>query len=102
MSVATAPEAPPTPPTASPAEASLLQTPVYRYAPSEADIPRRERHGGVVGGLILVALAITALGGTWFPGRGAWLFIGLGTAFLIARVLTGRCGYGVPAGILLA
>src|SRR5437762_5278277 len=102
MSLATAPEAPPTRPTSSPQQASPLQAPVYRYAPSEADVPRRERQGGVVGGLILVALGFIALGGTWFPGRGAWLFIGLGTAFLIARVLTGRCGYAVPAGILLA
>ena len=102
MSTATVPEAPPTSPPAPPPDGIPRQTPAYTYAPRETDAPKRQRQGGVLGGLILIALGIVALGGVWFPGQGAWLFIGLGTAFLIARVLTGRCGYAVPAGILLA
>ena len=101
MSIATVPEAPTTPPPAPP-QGPPRQVPVYPSTPGEAETPRRERRGGVLGGLILIALGFAALGGVWFPGRGAWLFLGLGTAFLIARVLTGRYGYAVPAGILLA
>ena len=56
----------------------------------------------MLGGLILIALGIAALGGTWFPSGGAWLFLGLGAAFLIGRVLIGRHRYAIPAGILLA
>jgi hypothetical protein len=48
-----------------------------------------------------VSLGIAALFATWLPGGGAWLFLGLGTAFLLARILVGRAGYAVPAGILL-
>jgi hypothetical protein len=55
----------------------------------------------VVAGLILIGLGVAALCATWLPGSGAWLFLGLGGAFLVARVLTGRSGYAVPAGILL-
>ena len=83
-------------------EASTPPPPAFRYTPSEAEATRPPRRSaGVAGGLILIALGFVALGGTWFPGRGGWLFIGLGTAFLLARVLTGRYGYAVPAGILL-
>src|SRR5438552_18623913 len=67
MSIATLPEAPPTSPPAPPPEAIPRQTPAHRYAPREADAPRRPRHGGVLGGLILIALGIVVLGGTWFP-----------------------------------
>src|SRR5947209_251194 len=56
---------------------------------------------GAAGGLILIALGVLALFGTWFPGRGAWIFLGLGVAFLAARLLTSRYGFAVPAGILL-
>src|SRR2546427_8635504 len=35
-------------------------------------------------------------------GRGGLVVLGLGAAFLIGRVTTGRYGYAVPAGILLA
>ena len=100
MSVAPPPEAPAVPRPAPAASAPV--PPAYRIAPSDAEGPRTERHRGGLGGLILIALGVTALGGTWFPGSGAWLFLGLGAAFLIGRVLTGRHGYGVPAGILLA
>jgi hypothetical protein len=67
-------------------------------APESAAAPRPR---GVGGGLILIAVGVVALFGIWFPGGGAWLFLGLGVAFAIARVLTGRYGYAVPAGILL-
>lgn len=66
------------------------------------EVKRPARRDGVLGGLILIALGLAALGGNWFPASGAWLFLGLGGAFLIARVLTGRRGYAVPAGLLLA
>ena len=56
---------------------------------------------GALGGLILVAIGVSALFATWLPGGGAWLFLGLGSAFLLARILVGRSGYAVPAGILL-
>jgi Putative adhesin len=100
MSVAPPPEAPAVPRPAPAASAPV--PPAYRITPSDDEGPRTERHRGVLGGLILIALGIAALGGTWFPGGGAWLFLGLGTAFLIGRVLTGRHGYAVPAGTLLA
>ncbi|HLZ32071.1 MAG TPA: DUF4097 family beta strand repeat-containing protein [Chloroflexota bacterium] len=82
-------------------EAAAPSAPAYQPAPVEPVPPGRRGHGGVVGGLILIALGITFLFGTWFPAGGAWLFVGLGTAFLVARVVTGRYGYAVPAGILL-
>jgi hypothetical protein len=73
----------------------------YPTTPVEAGMPDRQRRGGVVGGLILIAVGIAILFGSRFPGGGAWLFLGLGAAFFVARVLTGRGGYAVPAGILL-
>lgn len=98
MSIASPPNPTSTAPVIEPGPPSA---PVYRTSPVEPELPERRRHGGVVGGLILIALGITFLFGTWFPAGGAWLFLGLGTAFLVARVLTGRYGYAVPAGILL-
>jgi hypothetical protein len=99
MSIAPFPEAPLTPP---PVPEPSHQPPRFTYPSSEAEAPRTQRRRGVLGGLILIALGIAAFGGTWFAGGGAWLFLGLGVAFLIGRVLTGRFGYAVPAGILLA
>src|SRR5579859_194012 len=58
-------------------------------------------HGGVVAGLILVSIGLTALFAMWLPGGGAWLFLGLGAAFVVARVVANRRGYAVPAGLLL-
>jgi Putative adhesin len=102
MAIAPLPGAPSTPSAAPPPESfAPPSVKTYGYGGSGADAPRRRR-AGVVGGLILIALGIAVLGGTWFPGQGAWLFVGLGMAFLVARVLTGRHGYAVPAGILLA
>jgi putative adhesin len=126
MSVAYPPEAPVSPPTREPpAPAAPPNTPAAPKAPTEdpvappappytpptpealAEEPfvpppvRRPQRGGVVGGLILIAVGVVVLFGSWFPGRGAWLFLGLGVAFLVARVMTGRPGYAVPAGILL-
>src|ERR1700694_4177032 len=100
MSVAPSPEAP-TVPRPAPA-AAPPGPPAHRITPNDDEGPRTERHRGVLGGLILIALGVAALGGMWLPGGGAWLFLGLGAAFLIGRVLTGRHGYAVPAGILLA
>lgn len=100
MSVVSPPEVPPS----ASIEKPLAPTPPRAYAnpPREPDSARRHRPGGGVGaGLILIALGIVALFGTWFPAGGAFLFLGLGAAFLVARALTGRSGYAVPAGILL-
>ena len=69
----------------------------------EATVPPSgmERRRGVVAGLILIGLGVAALCATWLPASGAWLFLGLGCAFLLARILTGRSGYAVPSGVLL-
>lgn len=128
MSIAPSPEPPPASPQAT-ADSGLtraLETPPAmpprpggfevgpESAPTVAPGPNRfdtlgvpdggppARRRGTLGGLILIALGLVALGGIWFPASGAWLFLGLGGAFLMARVLTGRCGYAVPAGLLLA
>jgi hypothetical protein len=98
MSIASPPTPTSTPPVTKDAPPSA---PAYPTPPVEPELPERRRRGGVVGGLILIALGVTILFGTWFPAGGAWLFLGLGAAFFAARVLTGRYGYAVPAGILL-
>ena len=82
---------------ASPPEAPL--TPAFA-APPTTPTPVRSR--GPLGGLILISIGVVALASIWFPAGGAWLFLGIGAAFLIARVVTDRRGYAVPAGILLA
>ena len=74
---------PPTPPPVEPPE----------YTPT--------RRRGVVAGVILIGFGLAVLAGNVLPTPGALLFLGLGAAFLAARVLTGRHGYAVPAGILL-
>lgn len=63
--------------------------------------PNRPRYGGVVAGLILISIGVAALFAMWLPGGGAWAFLGLGGAFVLARVVTDRRGYAVPAGLLL-
>jgi len=55
----------------------------------------------VVAGVLLIAFGLVVLAGNVLPTPGGLLFMGLGTAFLAARVLTGKPGYAVPAGILL-
>src|SRR5438094_651392 len=111
MSIATEPEAPvavPPPPTSPPSDTSTVVRPAAALPPTPpptwAMAPRptaAPRPRGVLVGLILIAVGVVALFGIWFPGGGAWLFLGLGIAFAIARVLTSRYGYAVPAGILL-
>jgi hypothetical protein len=63
--------------------------------------PPAPRARGSAGGLILISIGLFILLGTWFPSNGGWLFVGLGLAFALARVLTGHPGYAVPASILL-
>src|SRR5690242_15544696 len=90
------PPAPPAPPYTPPAPTPLAP-PATAYTqgaptpPAPPMAPARPS-GGVVAGLILIAVGIVVLFGSWFPGRGAWLFLGLSVAFLIARVMTGRPG----------
>jgi hypothetical protein len=62
---------------------------------------RGRRHGGILAGVILIALGLFMLADQLVPITGGLLFVGLGAAFLIARIVTGRCGYAVPAGLLL-
>src|SRR6266700_2082040 len=54
--------------------------------------------------LALITLGVVFLLSNLIPerGRGGLVVLGLGAAFLIGRVTTGRYGYAVPAGILLA
>src|SRR3979411_3222214 len=54
--------------------------------------------------LALITLGVVFLLSNLIPerGRGGLVVLGLGVAFLIGRVTTGRYGYAVPAGILLA
>src|SRR5438067_2514598 len=110
MSIASEPEAPvaASPPTTPPSATSTAVPPPAAQLPSPPAtwamtprVPAAPRPRGGVGGLILIAIGVVALFGIWFPGGGAWLFLGLGVAFATARVLTGRYGYAVPAGILL-
>src|SRR4030081_2203676 len=54
--------------------------------------------------LALITLGVVFLLGNLIPerSRGGLVVLGLGVAFLVGRVTTGRYGYAVPAGILLA
>jgi Putative adhesin len=54
--------------------------------------------------LALITLGVVFLLGNLVPerGRGGLILLGLGAAFAIGRVTTGRYGYSVPAGLLLA
>src|SRR5438105_13556080 len=54
--------------------------------------------------LALITMGVVFLLGNLIPerGRGGLVILGLGVAFLIGRATTGRYGYAVPAGILLA
>ncbi|MBV9579532.1 MAG: hypothetical protein JO057_13170, partial [Chloroflexi bacterium] len=54
--------------------------------------------------LALITLGVVFLLSNMVPdrGRGGLIVFGLGAAFAIGRVSTGRYGYAVPAGILMA
>jgi hypothetical protein len=54
--------------------------------------------------LALITLGVVFLLGNLVqgPGRGGLVMLGLGAAFAIGRLTTGRYGYSVPAGILMA
>jgi hypothetical protein len=54
--------------------------------------------------LALITLGVVFLLSNFVPerGRGGLIVLGLGAAFMIGRLTTGRYGYAVPAGILLA
>jgi hypothetical protein len=53
--------------------------------------------------LALITVGVVFLLGNLVPapGRGGLILLGLGIAFAVGRVTTGRYGYAVPAGILL-
>ncbi|MBI3972390.1 MAG: hypothetical protein HY332_14010 [Chloroflexi bacterium] len=57
--------------------------------------------GSVVPALLLIGLGVFFLIANLVDGGGRLLFFALGVAFLVARVLTGRYGFAVPAGLLL-
>ena len=98
MAITNPPEAPAPPPSTNVTEPT--ESPPSHTPEPTAPIPGT-RTGGMVGGLLLICIGVTALFAIWLPGGGAWLFLGLGAAFLLARILTSRTGYAVPAGILL-
>src|SRR5437764_15417634 len=52
--------------------------------------------------LALIALGVVFLLSNLVPdrSRGGLIVLGLGAAFLVGRLTTGRYGYAVPAGIL--
>lgn len=54
--------------------------------------------------LALITLGVVFLLGNVVPehGRGGLFVLGLGAAFLVGRLTTGRYGYAVPAGLLMA
>ncbi len=54
--------------------------------------------------LVLITLGVVFLLSQLVPdrGRGALVVFGLGAAFAIGRLTTGRYGYAVPAGLLMA
>src|SRR5918911_2841917 len=54
--------------------------------------------------LALITLGVVFLLGNLVPerGRGGLFVLGLGAAFLVGRLTTGRYGYAVPAGLLIA
>jgi hypothetical protein len=54
--------------------------------------------------LALITLGVVFLLSNFVPaaGRGGLVLLGLGAAFLVGRIATGRYGYAVPAGILIA
>ncbi len=66
--------------------------------------PRRSPLPRSILPLILITLGVVFLLGNLLPdrGRGGLIVLGLGVAFLIGRVTTGRYGYAVPAGLLIA
>ena len=55
----------------------------------------------IAAALVLIALGVGMLIGNLLGAGGAALFLGLGAAFAVARVATGRYGFAVPAGVLL-
>ncbi|MBI3967002.1 MAG: DUF4097 family beta strand repeat protein [Chloroflexi bacterium] len=55
----------------------------------------------LVGGFLLIALGILFLLGNLVMPAGSLLFVGLGLAFVAARIVTGSYGHAVPAGVLL-
>ena len=54
--------------------------------------------------LALITLGVVFLLANFVPdrARGGLVVLGLGVAFLVGRVTTGRYGYAVPGGLLVA
>jgi hypothetical protein len=54
--------------------------------------------------LVLITIGVVFLLGNLIPdrARGGLIVFGLGVAFMVGRLTTGRYGYAVPAGILMA
>jgi len=70
--------------------------------------PDPYRRGSALSGsflpLALITIGVVFLLSNLVPdrGRGGLVVLGLGAAFIVGRVTTGRYGYAVPGGILLA
>jgi hypothetical protein len=76
------------------------QTPPFLGAPPR-EARRTERRTHILWPVILIALGIVFLLGNMLPNLGSLLFLALGAAFLIARVVQREYGFAIPAGILL-
>ncbi|HET7768922.1 MAG TPA: head GIN domain-containing protein [Chloroflexota bacterium] len=83
-------------------ERRVAGPPVIPETEESGVAPEPRRGGGTLAGVLLIACGALLLIGqlTTLPGS---VFLGtLGLAFLAARLFTGRYGFAVPAGLLLA
>src|SRR5262245_24886381 len=72
--------------------------------PYDAGQPHRSLMSRSFLPLALITIGVVFLLGNLIPGqgRGGLIVLGLGAALAIGRVTTGRYGYSVPAGLLMA
>jgi hypothetical protein len=79
----------------------MTTTSSYSADPYQRQKPAPQRR---VLPLALITIGVVFLLSNFVPaaGRGGLVILGLGAAFLVGRITTGRYGYAVPAGILIA
>ncbi len=88
----------PAPQAAQPLPDQLFESPPAGRPTAAGPAPRRAPN--VVAAAILIGLGIALLVMQALPS-GAWLFVALGAAFVVARAVTGQYGFAVPGGVLL-
>src|SRR5262245_28663859 len=71
------------------------------FGPPEQPARRQVPGDRILWPLILIALGTVFLIGNYVANLGSLLFLALGVAFLVARVVQREYGFAVPAGILL-